>query len=286
MENAIFEIRDLVCRYKEASNPVLHIPALTIYKGQLVFVVGISGSGKSTFLESLGLMNNTIDKGSKIAFYPDADQVLQLGDVWQNNQSKLDDFRKKYLSFIFQQTNLMPNFSCGENMMITALMKGESLADAKKKALQYMEILKLREEVFDKPPVEVSGGQKQRIAFIRAICGEFSVLFGDEPTGHMDPTTAKELIQCLKILLKGNQKTGILVSHDLDLALRYADMIIPICLDPKDKSKPGTIYQQNILVSKTDVPDQDVQLWFLPDGEMLESPKSYLLNVISNGIHA
>lgn len=282
MTESIFEIKDLICSYDKGKD-VLKAPELVLYKGHLVFVVGISGSGKSTFVESLGLMNNTIQKGSKIAFFPATDEALHLEDAWERRQSELDDFRKKHFSFIFQQTNLMPNFSCGENMIITSLMKGASYEAAREKAYQYMDVLKLPKEVFDKRPVEVSGGQKQRIAFIRAICGEFSVLFGDEPTGNLDPTTARELIKCLKTLLSDHMKTGILVSHDLDLALDYADMIIPICLDSHEEKNPGMIYQQNVVVSKGD--QASGMSWYLPNGEKLESPKSYLLNVISNGIH-
>lgn len=283
MDNPIFEIKELVCSY-DGQKAVLNASALTLQKGSLVFIVGISGSGKSTFVESLGLMNRTIQNGSRINFFPEADQAMQLETVWDQGATALDNFRKKHFSFIFQQTNLMPNFSCGENMIITALMKGESYESAKLKALKYMEALKLDEDVFEKRPVAVSGGQKQRIAFIRAICGEFSVLFGDEPTGNLDPGTARDLIECLKSLLRDNQKTGILVSHDLELATRFGDMIVPISLDKDDLSKPGTIFPENVLVSRE--LEANKLEWFKSDGTRLEAPRDFLLSLISNGQYA
>lgn len=271
MIKTIFKIDQLICGYKQGP-PVLRVKDLVIPSGQLIFVVGVSGSGKSTFVETLGMMNNTIQAGSELSFDTGTTETVDLSGLWQQKPEVLDRFRKDYFSFIFQQTNLMPNFTCGENMVLTALLKGKTYEDAKKTVLEYMEILGLPIEIFDKRVTEVSGGQRQRIAFIRAIAGDFTVLFGDEPTGNLDPKTARELMSVLKNMLKARMRTGIVVSHDIDLAISFADMIIPITLEEDGDNRAGGIYPTQILTRN------DAQAWMI-NGKGLDDPKQYLLSL-------
>lgn len=249
MESLIFKIRKLRCEYV-LNTPVLHLEELDIPCRQLVFVIGKSGIGKSTLIETLGLMNNTIaiSADTSVQFTSMDNTQHELRDSWSLSNQALSDFRRKHFSFIFQNTNLMPNFTCGENMMVSLLIKGKAIAEAKREVLQVMDRLSLSKDVFDKKTTEVSGGQRQRLAFVRAITADFSVLFGDEPTGNLDEHTAEELMSVLKELAIEQGKTGIIVSHDLYLAERFADRIIPITLKKQRANAPcGEVIPTHII---------------------------------------
>lgn len=238
----IFEIEHLVCEYSR-DMPVLVIPELQIKKGELIFVVGASGIGKSTFIETLGLMNNTIAQDKKtIIRYPDGTNMLDMSQIWSGPASVAADFRKRHFSFIFQQTNLMPNFTAGENVAIGMLLQNRSMDEIKPGILTLMEQFNLPGDIFDRKVFELSGGQKQRLAFLRAVTSGFEVLFGDEPTGNLDGETARLLMQFLTGLLKREEKTALIVSHDLPLSLQFADRILVITPQRDTIKHAGRVY--------------------------------------------
>lgn len=248
----VFEVENLKCEY-ETGKTVLQIDKLAIPQGSLVFIVGKSGIGKSTLIETLGLMNNTIapNKETRLKFFSNSsDSTSQdVADFWDRSDNAMSEFRKQNLSFIFQNTNLMENFSAGENMMVNLLINGVSSEKAKQRVLEVMKTLSLEEVLFDRDISALSGGQRQRLAFVRAITAEFTVLFGDEPTGNLDEATAGELMSSLKSLIRKENKTAVIVSHDLQLAAEFADMIIPITFNTPDKNgaRHGEILPENIL---------------------------------------
>ncbi|MEL6637159.1 MAG: ABC transporter ATP-binding protein [Bacteroidota bacterium] len=227
----VLEIRHLACAYLPGKT-VLDIEALDIPYGRLVFIIGRSGIGKSTFIETLGLMSQTIvpAERSHIRFYPRgaSAEPIELKDSWQLPNADLAQLRRQYFSFIFQQTNLMPNFSAGENMMVSRLIEGAGMAQVKEEVMEVMGKLSLEAALFDKKISHLSGGQRQRLAFVRAITADFTILFGDEPTGNLDRHTAEELMTVLKQQIARQGRTGIIVSHDLPLAAQFADLIVPI----------------------------------------------------------
>ena len=246
MPQKLFEIKNLSCAYGDKP-PVLRIRQMTIPAGKLIFVLGISGVGKSTFIETLGLMNRTIvqDADTEVRFFAEETQPIELRNFWDKDNKTVSEFRNKYLSFIFQNTNLMPNFTAGENMCISQLIRGVPLAEAKKYVLQVMRELNLEDYIFDRKITDLSGGQRQRLAFVRAVTSDFRVLFGDEPTGNLDKDTAFRLMRLLKANLHNHNRTGIIVSHDIDLALNFADTII--LLTPSADGTHGEALQKNIL---------------------------------------
>ena len=228
----IFNLKKVDCAY--GNGPiVLHIKELCIEQGQMVFVVGPSGIGKSTILETLGLMNNTI-KSVDVFEYNGID--MRGAWVWSDN--KLSDFRNKEYSFIFQSTNLMHNFTAYENVMITALLQGKTELEARKQTKEVLKKMKLPYDV-DRPIYEYSGGQQQRMAFARAVLPDFNVLFGDEPTGNLDAHSANNLMKILSEEVYHRGATAIIVSHDMQLAVDYADMIVMI---RKEEREDGTCY--------------------------------------------
>lgn len=269
--NSIFSIQNLICQYR-TNQPVLQIEDLMIPAGQMVFIIGASGVGKSTLIETLGLMNNTIAKQSKTRVHLQvAEQTVALADIWSQPADQLSSIRRQFYSFLFQQNNLMPNFSAGENMSISLLMGGKSIAQAKEEIIPLMERIKLSADLFDRPIADLSGGQRQRLAFIRAVTAEYAVLFGDEPTGNLDRKTAVELFEILQKEITNRKKSALIVSHDLYLATRFADLIIPITThySTTAERKYGVIERHKI-ISKRD------KKWYDAEHESINQPESYL----------
>lgn len=233
----LFEICNLRCSYDRnyregVSKVVLEIKDLNIPKGRKVFIVGESGIGKSTILEVLGLMNNTIvfDEGSRFIFHESEDCPVDLLDLWsRNDDAELSDFRLRHFNFIFQSTNLMRNFTAFENIALTRMLQGYSKAEAFEKASEVLKDLGLEHISQDRMAQELSGGQQQRLAFARAILPDFTVLFGDEPTGNLDSDNAVRAMELLSDKLNEmKDSSAIIVSHDMHLSVSFADMIIKI----------------------------------------------------------
>ena len=134
--------------------------------------------------------------------------------------------RHEYFSFIFQNTNLMPNFTVYENAYLTELIRGISIKEASRKISGLLAELGLEEFSHSRKISEMSGGQKQRIAFIRAVVSTFNVLFGDEPTGNLDDFNSQELLLFLQENIKKNNRSAIIVSHNIDLSLQFGDVIM------------------------------------------------------------
>lgn len=219
----LFEIERMKCAYRDApERTVLEIDKLQIEQGKIVFFVGPSGIGKSTILETLGIMNNTIQSVDKFEY-----NGKDLSKVWTWFDEDVSQFRNDEFSFIFQQNNLMPNFSAYENVMSSALIRGMGMQDASRRTKHVLEQVDVPSEE-DRPVYKYSGGQQQRLAFARAILPKFHVLFGDEPTGNLDPGTARVLFNVLADQIRERNAAAIIVSHDIGLAVDYADMIVRI----------------------------------------------------------
>ena len=233
----LFEIENLRCSYDKhfkegVSKVVLDISKLSLPKGKKIFIVGESGIGKSTILELLGLMNNTIiqDDKTRFLFYDDGDKSVDLIQLWKrNNDRELSDFRRHHFNFIFQNTNLMSNFTAYENISITRMLQGYSQYSSFNKSSKVLSDLGMEHIDKKRLPIELSGGQQQRLAFARAIIPDFTVLFGDEPTGNLDPDNAVRAMELLTRKLeelKGS--SAVIVSHDMHLAVTFADVIVKI----------------------------------------------------------
>lgn len=232
----LFEIENLRCSYDKCyqegrSKVVLEIDKVIIPKGKKVFIVGESGIGKSTILETLGMMNNTIvqDADSKFLFYDNEGSCINLSELWKGGDDVLSSFRLKHFSFIFQGTNLMHNFTAYENIALTRILQGYSMEEAFARATEVLQDLGLGHIDSTRMTQELSGGQQQRLAFARAILPDFTVLFGDEPTGNLDGENAMKAMEILSEKLNSKEgSSAIIVSHDMHLAVTFADVIIKI----------------------------------------------------------
>ena len=263
MSNPVYHIKNIVCQYNENSGPVLQIEELNLYEGEIVFFVGASGVGKSTLLETLGLMNNTIDFQNSGEFWFENKDIRQdLRGIWTKSEKVLSKFRQENLSFIFQSTNLFPNLSAFENVLLTQIVEGKSYDEAAQNAKSMIYRLfpnqRDRDEIVEdgKAIMELSGGQRQRLAFVRAAISKYAILLADEPTGNLDWWNAKNLIEILVDKVKSEDGVTVIVTHDIDLATEYGDRIVLIrkeFRDPKDESSSyGVLNSKGIFTRDQD----------------------------------
>ena len=239
----LFVIQNMRCSYDKnyregQSRVVLEINHFAIPRGKKIFIVGESGIGKSTILETLGMMNNTIVPGDKtrFVFFDGNGKETNLKDMWKKSDKVLSDFRLKHYSFIFQSTNLMKNFTAFENIAFTRMLQGYSRFSCFQRTKKVLEDLGLEHVEPTRMAQELSGGQQQRLAFARAILPDFTVLFGDEPTGNLDAENAIRVMEILDKKLQEHQgASAIIVSHDMQLAVTFADVVVKIrkCIRPK-----------------------------------------------------
>lgn len=224
----IYNIKNLSCSYSTSVRPVLEIEQLQIENGERVFFIGPSGVGKSTILESLGLMNNTIQANSNSVFEFLGESFI---DIWDKGEAELKKKRNENFSFIFQDNNLFGSMTGYQNIISGAIINGEhEISSLKRKAAiivgELLSDLNIKNgEDFN--ILEMSGGQKQRVAFARAIIANKEILFADEPTGNLDWYNAEKLMIYLDEKL-GSDKTAIIVTHDIELALKFATKIVLI----------------------------------------------------------
>lgn len=269
----IYQIEDLYCQYKSNKYPVLQIKDLQIEDAQVYFFVGSSGVGKSTILETLGLMNNTIKSNGNTKFiFNSEDGNVDFTTIWNKGDQKLAEFRKNHLSFIFQSTNLFNYLSAYQNAAISQILQGKKIEEANLRSRQLL--LKLfnqdfvKEIVNGKSVLEMSGGQKQRLAFARALGTSYSVLLADEPTGNLDHHNARNLIEQLVQQVHSTHKTAIIVSHDIDLSVDYGDQIVLIRRETFEESgqtmTQGKVDKHSIYKSKDGI-------WSAPNGSEISS---------------
>ena len=181
---------------------------LKIKQGDLIALVGSSGSGKSSLLHLLALLDNP-SKG-KI--------LINNKEVSSLNESQKDEIRRKNISIIFQDNNLLSDFTALENVMMPLLIKGENEKDILSKAKKILKDVKILNRS-DHFPNELSGGEQQRVSIARALIADTDLILADEPTGNLDFKTSKEIFS-LFLKLKKLKKTIIFATHNRELANR------------------------------------------------------------------
>lgn len=189
---------------------------LEIAKGEVVAIVGASGAGKSTLLHILGTLD-VPDKGKVI---------INDTDVFQNSARNLAAFRNRYIGFVFQFHNLLPEFSALENVMIPGLIGKKSESETRKRAGELLERLGLSARA-DHKPSELSGGEQQRTAVARALINTPQMILADEPSGNLDSKNAIELHNLFFKLREEMGQTFIIVTHNEELS-RMADRRVEI----------------------------------------------------------
>jgi ABC-type lipoprotein export system ATPase subunit len=220
MIEPIVQLHDIQKTYQigDIDVPVLKGVSLTVVQGEMVALMGSSGSGKSTLMNILGCL----DRPSSGSYWLDGEEVAQLSA----NQRAL--LRNRKLGFVFQNFNLLPRTSALDNVAMPLLYAAGHISErnARQRATEMLGRVGLQDRL-NYEPSRLSGGQQQRVAIARALINHPSLLLADEPTGNLDSSTSKEVLEMIRQL---NQKEGItviMVTHDPEVA-RHAGRLIHI----------------------------------------------------------
>ena len=173
--------------------------------GEIVALLGPSGSGKSTFLTAVGLINPPTSGRIKIRGQLVLDGPQPMVD--------LKSIRRKYLGFVFQKSNLIPFLSARENVQIALEINGYSPQDSRKRALELLNELGMRDRA-DNFPSMLSGGQQQRVAISRALANQPAVILADEPTAALDSHLGRKVMELFRDLAHKHGTGVIIVTHD------------------------------------------------------------------------
>jgi lipoprotein-releasing system ATP-binding protein len=195
---------------------VLENAELELYPGEIVGLVAPSGTGKSTLLHQIGLLEKPT-----------------VGDIriMDTETSKLSDkdrtkLRLNHLGFVYQFHHLLPEFTAVENIMIPQLLLGVNEKQAKERAMFLLERLNIHHR-YTHRPTELSGGEQQRVAILRALANAPNILLADEPTGNLDEDTANLVFEELIHLARTHNMTALIATHNLELAKKM-DRVITI----------------------------------------------------------
>jgi len=193
---------------------VLKGVSLELRRDEVIAVVGPSGAGKSTLLHILG----GIDK-------PNSGRVfLDNSDFYSMDDAKRARFRNQKIGFVFQFYHLLPEFTALENVMLPAMIHGETRKSGRNRAEVLLEGVGLAKRMHHRPG-ELSGGEQQRVAIARALANNPKALLCDEPTGNLDSEMGQEILGILFGLNKKNKTAIIIVTHDKEIA-KKADKIV------------------------------------------------------------
>lgn len=195
----------------------------TVEAGEYIAIMGESGSGKTTLLNILALLDR-----------PSSGNVILMGkDLQEIKDSEMARFRRENLGFVFQDFNLLDNFTVKENILLPLVLSNEKISVMEEKLLKIAKKLNVS-DLLNKYPYEISGGQKQRTAIARALISEPKILLADEPTGALDSNSTRELLKVFKDLNQDGE-TILMVTHSI-VAASEAKRVLFI--------KDGEIYHQ------------------------------------------
>ena len=206
---SVISLKDVGRSYKVGTEVIhaLRSVTLDIYKNEYVALMGPSGSGKSTLLNILGCL----DRPTRGQY------ILGEHDVSTMSDDELSEVRSKYLGFIFQSYNLLPQYTVVENIEVPLLYQGIRLTEAtRQRCINLAGMVGLGDRL-DHRPMQLSGGQQQRVAIARSLANDPHVILADEPTGNLDSHTSDEIMQMLRKLNEAG-KTIIMVTHENDIA--------------------------------------------------------------------
>lgn len=204
----MIHIRDLSKIYKMGENEVhaLNRINLNIKEHEFVSIIGPSGSGKSTLMNMLGCLDVPTS----------GEYILDNKSIKKMSDDELAEIRNNKIGFVFQGFNLLPKLTAIENVELPLIYQSVSAKERHERAKKALESVGLGERINHKP-TELSGGQQQRVAIARALITNPPLILADEPTGNLDTSSGKEIMEIFK-KLNENGNTIVLITHDNDIA--------------------------------------------------------------------
>ncbi len=187
---------------------------ISIGKGELVAIIGTSGSGKTTTMNIIGLLD-----------HPTSGEYLLKGtNVLELTPDQQASLRNRSIGFIFQLFFLLPRLNALQNVSLPLTYRNIPLKQIKKHSLQMLEKVSMA-DFHDHKPSELSGGQQQRVAIARALVGHPDIILADEPTGSLDTKTGQEVLNLLKQLNRDESTTIVIITHDEKVASQCSRVI-------------------------------------------------------------
>ena len=218
MSEPVLSIRGLERTYitMAGSLPVLRGVDLDVMPGEIVGLIGPSGSGKSSLLHAAGLLE-----------HPDGGRISVLGsDCTDLGERERTRVRLATIGFVYQFHHLLPEFTALDNVALPQMIAGKSRKAAGDRARALLTDLGLGERV-DHQPAQLSGGEQQRVAVARALSNSPRLLLADEPTGNLDPHTSTAVFDSLYELVRGKGVAALVATHNLELA-RHMDRVFAL----------------------------------------------------------
>lgn len=205
MARTLIELQDVWKTYKMEETEVNALRGITLKfnEGDFASIQGPSGSGKSTLMHLVGCL----DLPSKGKIFLDGRDISRM------SESQLATIRGKKIGFVFQAFNLIPSLTAMENVMLPMIFNDVPKEIRLKTARELLEDMGLQHRLNHKPN-QMSGGEQQRVAIARALSNDPEVILADEPTGNLDSTTGKHILDIIEHLYKEHKKTIIMVTHD------------------------------------------------------------------------
>jgi lipoprotein-releasing system ATP-binding protein len=214
----VLKLSGVIRRYRTGAGDLVVLDGadLDLRAGEVVGLVGPSGSGKSSLLHVAGLLER-----------PDG------GDVWVDGEDclKLNDdgrtrVRRSKLGFVYQFHHLLPEFTACDNIVLPQMIAGRSKGEARARALDLLDRVGLRARA-DHQPAQLSGGEQQRVALARALANRPRVVLADEPTGNLDPATSHRVFEMLQSLARRENVAVLAATHNLELT-RFMDRVLAL----------------------------------------------------------
>ena len=214
----VLQAADIHKQYRDAGEavPVLKGVDLSLEEGEIVALEGPSGSGKTTFLSILGCLLTATS--GRLAIQGVEVDPARPGRLWR--------FRRDSIGFVFQQFNLFPSLTAGENVEYALNIKGHRGPEAKREARKWLEAVGLAARVGFRPR-DLSGGQKQRVAIARALAGGAPIILADEPTGNLDHDSGEQILDLFRDLARRERRALLIVTHDPKVR-RIADRVVRV----------------------------------------------------------
>ena len=214
----VIEVKNLFKLYRVGDSIVRALNGinLSIYAGEFCAIVGTSGPGKSTLLNMLAGLEK-----------PTKGEVVINGEHMERlKEDQLVSFRRDHIGFIFQSFHLIGTMNALENVALPLSFRGERKESRLKKADAMLDMVNLKKHKKHLPN-QMSGGQQQRVGVARALVVEPEIIFADEPTGNLDSHTSKEVMELMQKVVREQNRTLVMVTHDNELAA-YADRVFHI----------------------------------------------------------
>jgi lipoprotein-releasing system ATP-binding protein len=218
MSEAALSVRGLrrAFRSGEKELVILDHVDLDVAPGQVVGLIGPSGSGKSSLLHAAGLLER-----------PTSGEVRVGGvSAWELDDDGRTSLRRAFIGFVYQAHHLLPEFDALDNVALPQLISGAARHDARTEAARLLGIMGLAERIHHQP-AQLSGGEQQRVAIARAVANGPKLLLADEPTGNLDPRTSGSVFGSLLDLVRNEGLAALIATHNLELT-RYMDRVVSI----------------------------------------------------------